>query len=88
MTSPLTPASDPRREMPASSVARLDHVRAAVASLADEQRRLERLGLELPLARCHDQLRYWRFLDGLLTVAAGDTTRRQGMGAWPAVADR
>jgi hypothetical protein len=74
--------------MPASAIARLDHVRAAVASLVDEQRRLERLGFELPLARCHDQLRYWRFLDGMLTAATGDASRRQGMGSWPAVADR
>jgi hypothetical protein len=87
VTSPLTPASDPRREMPVTPVARLDHVRAAVASLTDEQRRLERLGFELPLARCHHQLRYWRFLDGLFTVAASETTR-PGMGAWPAAADR
>jgi hypothetical protein len=74
--------------MPATVTARLDHVRAAVGSLADEQRRLERLGFELPLARCHDQLRYWRFLEGLFTAAAGDVSRQQGMGAWPAVADR
>ena len=88
MTSPLTPASDPRREMPVTPVARLDHVRAAIASLTDEQRRLERLGFEMPLARCHDQLRYWRFLDGLITSAAAGVARRQGIGAWPAAGDR
>jgi hypothetical protein len=85
---PLTSASDLRREMPDTPVARLDHVHAAIASLTDEQRRLERLGFELPLARCHDQLRYWRFLDGLLTAAATRAARRQGIGAWPAAGDR
>lgn len=87
MTSPLTPASDPRLAMPDTPVARHDQVRAAIASLTDEQRRLERLGFELPLARCHDQLRYWRFLDGLLAAAAG-AARREEIGPWPAAGDR
>ena len=48
---PLTVSADPARPMPASNVARFDAANAAVASLRDEQRRLQRLGFELPLAR-------------------------------------
>lgn len=88
MNPPLTPGSDPRRPMPATNVARLDAVRAAIASLTEEQRRLERLGFEQPLARCHRELRYWRFLDGLFTVATGDTPVTGRTGAWRAVGER
>jgi hypothetical protein len=71
---PLTTLSDPRRPMPERAGARLDAARAALASLHEEQRRLERLGFEAPLARCHAQLRYWQFVTGLLSLprAAGD----------------
>ncbi len=62
---PLTAAADPRRAMPASMVARFDAADAAVRSLRQEQRRLQRLGFELPLARCHQQLRYWSFVRAL-----------------------
>jgi hypothetical protein len=68
--------------MPADAGGRLDHARAALASLDHERRRLERLGLEIPLARCHDQIRYWRFVAGLLAVstrmdgASGEDARR------------
>ncbi|MFN8586453.1 MAG: hypothetical protein U0704_01535 [Candidatus Eisenbacteria bacterium] len=62
---PLTATADPTRRMPASPGARLDAADAAVASLREEQRRLERLGFELPLARCHQQLRYWNFVRAL-----------------------
>jgi hypothetical protein len=72
VNAPLTASSDPRHVMPETAVARLDAVRHAIDSLTHEQRRLERLGLELPLARCQHQLRYWRFLEGLLAVAAGE----------------
>ena len=86
---PLTHASDPGRLMPGTPTQRLDAVRAAIASLRDEQRRLERVGLELPLARCHQQLRYWQFLDGLLSVAAGDLPiDPERTFAWPAAPRR
>lgn len=62
---PLTVSADTARRMPGSPVARLDAAEAAVASLREEQRRLERLGFELPLARCHQQLRYWSFVRAL-----------------------
>jgi len=64
----LTPASDLAREMPEPAGERLDRVAAALASLRDEQRRLERLGFEIPLARCHQQRRYWQFLGALLAL--------------------
>ncbi len=88
MNAPLTAAADPRRVMPGTPVARLDAVRGAIASLEHERRRLERLGLELPLARCEQQLRYWRFLDGLMSVAAGQRAADSGGAAWPGVAIR
>jgi hypothetical protein len=66
----LTPASDTTRVMPASAPARLDAAAAAVVSLTAEQRRLERLGLEWPLARAARQLRYWRFVRTLCAIAA------------------
>lgn len=65
---PLTAAADTRRSMPTTMVARFDVADAAVNSLRDEQRRLERLGFELPLARCHQQLRYWSFVRALHTL--------------------
>jgi len=46
----------------------LDEAHAAVASLREERRRLERLGWETPLARCHEQLRYWEFMASVLSL--------------------
>lgn len=60
------------RPMPEGAAARLDAARSTLASLRDEERRLERLGLETPLARCHDQVRYWRFVAGLLSLPERD----------------
>ncbi len=68
MTRPLTATPDPRREMPAGEGARLDQLDAALASLRDEERRLERLGLELALRRCREQRRYWEFLRAVMTM--------------------
>jgi len=62
---PLTRAADPSAPMPEGRGARRDAARAAVGSLREEQRRLERLGFELPLARCDRQLRFWRFVSVL-----------------------
>jgi len=66
----LTFASDVTREMPARADERLDRVAVALASLAGESRRLERLGFELPLARCEAQRRYWHFLGAILSIPA------------------
>jgi len=68
MREPLTRSSDPSRMMPAGAGGRLDQAHAALAALDHERRRLERLGLETPLARCHEQIRYWRFVAALVAL--------------------
>ena len=67
---PLTPSSDPTRDIPVGLGARLDCIHTALVSLENEERRLARLGFETPLARCHEAKRFWSFLDGLFEVAA------------------
>lgn len=67
---PLTATADPSREMPADGAERLDRIRAALVSLDAEERRLQRLGLEIPLGRCREQRRYWTFLRGLFEAAS------------------
>jgi hypothetical protein len=69
------------RSMPAGPAARLDAAASTLGSLLDEQRRLERLGFELPLARCHQQVRYWSFVTRLLSITADETSR--GGAPWP-----
>jgi hypothetical protein len=69
LAAPLTAAADPHRPMPAAAAARFDAADAAVRSLREEQRRFEQLGFELPLARCHQQLRYWSFVRALHSIA-------------------
>lgn len=68
---PLTRTADPSRPMPEGAGARLDAARAAVASLREEQRRLQRLGFETPLARCHQQLRFWSFVSAVCSLPGG-----------------
>lgn len=70
MNAYVTPLADPRREMPLHPFARLDHAEAAVDAITAEQRRLEPLGDEWPLARAARQLRYWRFVRALCAIAA------------------
>ena len=65
-------AADLTREVPTEPGMRLDRIEAAIAGLEGERRRVERLGLETPIARCAEQLRYWRFLHGLFAI---ETTR-------------
>ncbi len=69
---PFNASSDLAREMPAAAEARLDRVTSALASLRAEQRRLERLGFELPMARCREQIRYWEFLGALFAIETGE----------------
>ena len=71
----VTARSDVQRPMPVSPVARLDDAHAALASLREEERRLERLGLETPLRRCRAQLRYWEFLAALFALPLGSRHR-------------
>ena len=68
---PLTRAADPARRLPEGPGARLDAANSAVASLRDEQRRLSRLGFEIPIARCHEQLRFWSFVSAVCSLEPG-----------------
>jgi len=61
----LTPAADPRRAMPESSDERSWAIEAALASLRDEERRFALLGFEAPLACCHQQRRFWEFVQAV-----------------------
>lgn len=78
MRAPLTGPSNRAAVMPEVAADRLDRIEAALGSLDGERRRLERLGFELPLARCHQERRYWEFLRALHVVAAGEPES----GAW------
>lgn len=71
-----TPAADPARAIPASAGERRFAIDGALATLAAEERRLARLGFEVPLARCHEQRRFWEFVSALHTVAERATERR------------
>ncbi|MBI1796690.1 MAG: hypothetical protein HY076_05595 [Candidatus Eisenbacteria bacterium] len=68
MCTPVTPQSDRRHAMPEAPAARHDAIRTAIHSLGEEQRRLERIGFELPLARCHAETRYWNFLAAVCAI--------------------
>ena len=82
---PLTAGADPRREMPAASGRRIDEIAVALATLEAEERRLARIGLELPMARCREQRRYWSFLNGLFSMSeSGPAPRDPGaFPSWP-----
>ncbi len=69
---PMTPDADVHRAMPATAGARLAAADRALASLALEQQLAEALRAEIPQARCHHQIRYWRFVRGVLAVSAGE----------------
>jgi len=71
---PLTPGSDRARAVPESPATRQDDIASALRSLREERRRLERMGLELPLARCHFETRYWNFLAALFSVPCSSGT--------------
>jgi hypothetical protein len=71
----LTPRSDLRRAIPPTTALRADQTYAALASLREEERRLERLGLEEALRRCREQLRYWEFLSALFALPAAPRSR-------------
>jgi hypothetical protein len=72
----ITPSADTGREVPAAEGARIDRIDAALASLRDEERRLERLGLDGAVARCREQRRYWEFLRTLFTMPRDLSERR------------
>jgi hypothetical protein len=64
----ITSRADLHRAMPPTTAQRSDEAHAALASLREEERRLERLGLGGALARCREQLRYWEFLSTLFSL--------------------
>lgn len=75
----FSPSANLSAHIPAREGARLDRLEAAIASLASEERRLERLGLERSLTECRRQRRYWEFVRAILTLApasrSGDASR-------------
>jgi len=74
----LTPRSDLRRAIPSTTALRVDQAYAALVSLRQEERRLERLGLDEALRRCREQLRYWEFLSALFALPAAPRSRVSG----------
>lgn len=82
---PVHPLADARRTMPENTAERGDAIRAAHEVLVAEQRRLERIGFEEPLARCHEQRRYWSFLGALFDLPKHPTRLSANESfAWPA----
>jgi hypothetical protein len=71
----LTSSSDLCRAIPSTTALRVDQTHTALASLREEERRLERLGLEEALRRCREQLRYWEFLSALFALPAASRSR-------------
>jgi len=65
----LVPVADPRRPMPERPAERGWAIESALQALDAEQRRLERLGFELPLARCREQRRFWEFVHAVHAMA-------------------
>lgn len=68
----LTASADCTHEVPVGAAERADRIERAIDSLRAEERRLMRLGFELPLGRCREQLRYWEFLRGMYLLAEND----------------
>jgi hypothetical protein len=71
----LTSRSDLQRTLPPTAAQRFDEAHAALESLREEERRLERLGLTAALRRCREQLRYWEFLSALFSLPAAPRSR-------------
>jgi hypothetical protein len=65
---PLVPSADATAFIPKHAGARVDRLDAAIRSLMQEARRLERLGLRHALLECRRQLRYWEFLKALFAL--------------------
>ena len=80
-------SADPRREIPAGAGSRADRIEAALATLADEERRLERLGLEPALRRCRLQRRYWTFLRAVFALSDGAPAAPAARAAFPPAFD-
>jgi hypothetical protein len=66
----LVPSADPTSVIPRHAGARIDRLDAAIHSLIQEARRLERLGLRHALLECRRQVRYWQFVRALFSIEA------------------
>lgn len=75
----LTPSADPARSIPPSASERQWQIEAALVSLDHEQVRLDRLGFEAPLARCHHQRRFWEFVRALEGMGVTGTAGAAGI---------
>ena len=85
MSAPSLAGPGRSRPMPATTAARLDDIQAALSTLRQERSRFERLGFELPQARCQVEIRYWSFLAALHSLPAGDgPAAPSGDPIWPA----
>ena len=75
------------RSMPEGAGARLDAARAALSTLEGEERRLERLGFERPLAGCREEIRFWRLVAAVLALPRSGALDAVPMGGspWPGV---
>jgi hypothetical protein len=74
--------------MPASLEQRLDEIGRARASLAAESRRLQRIGFEDPMRRCHEERRYWDFLAAVHGMALPAEPRLGGGAILPSSGGR
>ena len=70
----LTPSADPARRIPSSAAERQWQIEAALVSLRNEEQRLDRLGFELPISRCHQQRRFWEFVRAIDVMSATGST--------------
>lgn len=78
------PSADRTRPMPSHPGARLDGVRAAIATLTREEQRLERLGLGEALQRVRRERRYWQFLEALFSLPGPcPRLRASALALWP-----
>jgi hypothetical protein len=69
----LPTVADPGRPVPENSGARVDAIEAALCVLADEEHRLERLGLEDARQRCREARRFWGFVGALYHLTDSPT---------------
>jgi hypothetical protein len=74
----FTASSDSSHEIPEHPGARFDRIHAAIATLREEEQRLNRVGLSAAARRCRQQLRYWEFIGSLFAVAESSRPRRLG----------
>ena len=65
----LPAAADPHRSVPAHPGARHDAIESALRTLGEEDRRLQRMGLDHARERCREVRRFWGFVGALYEIA-------------------